>query len=88
MSNTYLSLVYPQGLLFMWEQSQDQSLRLYHAQRSYAGISLVILRILLAAMFAVKLKALIAAERSKLKRQFYSSFTKVASSLRVSHKQG
>ncbi|GFR90683.1 integral membrane protein GPR180-like [Elysia marginata] len=66
-----------QGLLFMWEQSQDQSLRLYHAQRSYAGISLVILRILLAAMFAVKLKALIAAERSKLKRQFYSTFTKL-----------
>lgn len=66
-----------QGLLFMWEQSQDQSLRLYHAQRSYAGISLVVLRILLAAMFAVKLKALIAAERSKLKRQFYSTFTKL-----------
>ncbi|RUS84427.1 hypothetical protein EGW08_007811 [Elysia chlorotica] len=66
-----------QGLLFMWEQSQDQSLRLYRAQRSYAGLSLAALRILLAAMFAVKLRALVAAERSKLKRQFYNSFTKL-----------
>ncbi|CAL1531332.1 unnamed protein product [Lymnaea stagnalis] len=66
-----------QGLLFMWEQSLDQSRRLYHAQRSYAGISLVVLRILLAGMFAIKLKQLIASERSSLKRKFYSSFTKL-----------
>ncbi|XP_005092610.1 integral membrane protein GPR180 [Aplysia californica] len=66
-----------QGLMFMWEQSQDVNRRMYHAQRSYAGISLVLLRILLAAMFAVKLKELIRSERSSLKRQFYSSFTKL-----------
>ncbi|BFZ10697.1 hypothetical protein BsWGS_13736 [Bradybaena similaris] len=66
-----------QGLLFMWEQRQDQSLRLYHARRSYAGISLVVLQILLAAMFGFKLKQLISSERSSLKRQFYSSFTKL-----------
>ncbi|CAG5120815.1 unnamed protein product [Candidula unifasciata] len=66
-----------QALLFMWEQRQDQSLRLYYARRSYAGISLVVLQILLAAMFAFKLKELISSERSTLKRQFYSSFTKL-----------
>ncbi|XP_059169673.1 integral membrane protein GPR180-like [Physella acuta] len=66
-----------QGLLFMWEQSQDQSKRMYHAQRSYPGIALVILRILLAGVFAFKLRRLIASERSHLKRKFYSSFTKM-----------
>uniref|UniRef100_A0A2C9M752 Uncharacterized protein n=1 Tax=Biomphalaria glabrata TaxID=6526 RepID=A0A2C9M752_BIOGL len=66
-----------QSLLFMWEQNQDESRRLYHAQRSYPGIALVVLRILLAGMFAIKLKEVIASERSSLKRKFYSSFTKL-----------
>lgn len=65
-----------QGALFLWEQYQDQTHRLYHAHRSYAGIALVILRVVLAALFAWNLYATVSTERSAMKREFYISFTK------------
>ena len=50
---------------------------MYHAHRSYAGLALVVLRILLAALFAWNLNLTVSAERSALRREFYKSFTKV-----------
>ncbi|OPL20725.1 hypothetical protein AM593_02399, partial [Mytilus galloprovincialis] len=49
---------------------------MYHAHRSYAGLALVVLRILLAALFAWNLNVTVSAERSALRREFYKSFTK------------
>ncbi|XP_041356542.1 integral membrane protein GPR180-like [Gigantopelta aegis] len=66
-----------QGGLFMWEQFQDSYNRMFHAHRSNAGIALVILRILLAGLFAWNLHTTISAERSTLKREFYGSFTRM-----------
>ncbi|XP_050407787.1 integral membrane protein GPR180 [Patella vulgata] len=66
-----------QGFLFLSEQYEDRGHRMFHAHRSYAGISLVVLRILLAALFAWNLHSTIAAERSSLKRGFYGTFTKL-----------
>ena len=66
-----------QGSLFMWEQFQDSYNRMFHAHRSNAGIALVVLRILLAGLFAWNLHSTISAERSTLKREFYGSFTRV-----------
>lgn len=51
---------------------------MYHAHRSYAGLALVVLRILLAALFAWNLNVTVSAERSALRREFYKSFTKVS----------
>ncbi|XP_067668559.1 integral membrane protein GPR180-like [Haliotis asinina] len=65
-----------QGSLFLWEQYNDSYTRTYHAHRSRAGTALVVLRILLAGMFGWNLYTTIKAERSSLKREFYSSFTK------------
>ncbi|XP_046567618.1 integral membrane protein GPR180-like [Haliotis rubra] len=64
------------GGLFLWEQYNDSYTRTYHAHRSRAGTALVVLRILLAGMFGWNLYTTIKAERSSLKREFYSSFTK------------
>ncbi|KAK3583692.1 hypothetical protein CHS0354_021442 [Potamilus streckersoni] len=64
-----------QGLLFLWEQYQDQSHRLYHAHRTTAGQCLVILRIALATLFAWNLYLVVSAERSMMKKEFYISFT-------------
>ncbi|ESP04844.1 hypothetical protein LOTGIDRAFT_109564, partial [Lottia gigantea] len=66
-----------QGILFLSEQYQDRGHRMFHAHRSYAGIALVVLRILLAALFAWNLHTTISAERSSLKRGFYGTFTKL-----------
>lgn len=66
-----------QALLFIWEQFQDVDHRMYHAHRSYSGLALVFLRILLAAMFAWNLNVTVTSERSSLRREFYKSFTKV-----------
>ncbi|XP_061165730.1 integral membrane protein GPR180-like [Saccostrea echinata] len=65
-----------QAVLFVWEQIQDSDHRMYHAHRSFAGIALVILRILLAALFAWNLNVTVSSERSALRREFYKSFTK------------
>ncbi|XP_064614818.1 integral membrane protein GPR180-like [Liolophura sinensis] len=65
-----------QGFLFLWEQYQDREHRLYHAHRSHAGAALVVLRILLASLFAWNLYTTVAKQRSALKKDFYSSFTK------------
>ena len=74
---TALFTILSQGALFLWEQYQDQTHRLYHAHRSYAGVALVILRVVLAALFAWNLYATVSTERSIMKREFYISFTKV-----------
>jgi hypothetical protein len=66
-----------QAVLFVWEQIQDSDHRMYHAHRSFAGVALVVLRILLAAMFAWNLNVIVSSERSALRREFYKSFTKV-----------
>lgn len=63
----------------MWEQIQDSDHRMYHAHRSFAGVALVVLRILLAALFAWNLNVIVSSERSALRREFYKSFTKVCS---------
>ncbi|XP_063430310.1 integral membrane protein GPR180-like isoform X1 [Mytilus trossulus] len=65
-----------QAILFIWEQIEDTDHRMYHAHRSYAGLALVVLRILLAALFAWNLNVTVSAERSALRREFYKSFTK------------
>ncbi|OWF54822.1 integral membrane protein GPR180-like [Mizuhopecten yessoensis] len=65
-----------QAVLFLWEQYADREHRMYHAQRSYGGLALVFLRILLAALFAWNLQSTVASERSALRREFYKSFTK------------
>lgn len=67
-----------QAILFVWEQIEDTDHRMYHAHRSYAGLALVVLRILLAALFAWNLNVTVSAERSALRREFYKSFTKVS----------
>ncbi|KAJ8310263.1 hypothetical protein KUTeg_012128 [Tegillarca granosa] len=64
------------AVLFVWEQIQDDDHRMYHAHRSYAGIALVLLRIMLAALFAWNLNVTVSSERSALRREFYKSFTK------------
>lgn len=68
-----------QAVLFVWEQIQDSDHRMYHAHRSFAGVALVVLRILLAALFAWNLNVIVSSERSALRREFYKSFTKVCS---------
>lgn len=68
-----------QAVLFVWEQIQDSDHRMYHAHRSFAGVALVVLRILLAALFAWNLNVTVSSERSALRREFYKSFTKVCS---------
>ncbi|KAL4220402.1 hypothetical protein ACF0H5_020805 [Mactra antiquata] len=65
-----------QGGLFLWEQYQDQTHRLYHAHRTYAGFALLILRIVLAGLFGWNLYVTVSVERSIMKREFYISFTK------------
>lgn len=65
-----------QGALFLWEQYQDQTHRLYHAHRTYAGFALLILRIVLAGLFGWNLWVTVSVERSIMKREFYISFTK------------
>nr|XP_022345951.1 integral membrane protein GPR180-like isoform X1 [Crassostrea virginica] len=65
-----------QAVLFVWEQIQDSDHRMYHAHRSFAGLGLVVLRILLAALFAWNLNVTVSSERSALRREFYKSFTK------------
>ncbi|KAK2152578.1 hypothetical protein LSH36_325g04073 [Paralvinella palmiformis] len=65
-----------QGMSFLWEQYEQQEQRMYHLHRSYAGISLAIARLLLAAIFMSHLRNVISSERSALKRDFYNSFTK------------
>lgn len=65
-----------QAVLFVWEQIQDSDHRMYHAHRSFAGVALVVLRILLAALFAWNLNVTVSSERSALRREFYKSFTK------------
>lgn len=65
-----------QAVLFVWEQVQDSDHRMYHAHRSFVGVALVVLRILLAALFAWSLNVTVSSERSVLRREFYKSFTK------------
>ncbi|KAK3095709.1 hypothetical protein FSP39_017906, partial [Pinctada imbricata] len=65
-----------QAVLFIWEQIEDNDHRMYHAHRSYGGLALVVLRILLAAMFAWNLNITVSSERSILRKEFYKSFTK------------
>ncbi|KAK7449145.1 hypothetical protein BaRGS_00040054 [Batillaria attramentaria] len=65
-----------QGLLCLWEQYEGQDSRTYYAHRSTLGVALILLRILLAALLAWNLYTTIRAERSSLKREFYTSFTK------------
>ena len=50
---------------------------MYHAHRSYAGVCLVLVRIVLAGVFAGHLYRTVRKERSTLKKEFYSSFNKV-----------
>lgn len=65
-----------QGGLFLWEQYQDQTHRLYHAHRTYAGFALLVLRMVLAGLFGWNLYSTVSMERSIMKREFYISFTK------------
>ncbi|XP_052218622.1 integral membrane protein GPR180-like isoform X2 [Dreissena polymorpha] len=65
-----------QGSLFLWEQYQDQTHRLYHAHRTLAGSALLVLRIVLAGLFGWNLYTTVSSERSIMKREFYVSFTK------------
>lgn len=66
-----------QSILFLWEQYQDKEHRMYYAHRTYAGLALVGLRILMAGVFAWNLRKTVNAERSALKREFYITFTKL-----------
>lgn len=52
---------------------------MHHAHRSISGAALVLVRILLAAAFALNLHTMVSSERSTLKREFYVHFTKVSS---------
>ncbi|XP_045199327.2 integral membrane protein GPR180-like [Mercenaria mercenaria] len=65
-----------QGGLFLWEQYQDQTHRLYHAHRTYAGFALLVLRMVLAGLFGWNLWITVSVEKSIMKREFYISFTK------------
>ncbi|GAB1606536.1 integral membrane protein GPR180-like [Argonauta hians] len=65
-----------QSLLYIWEQYLDKEHRMYYAHRTYAGIALVFVRIMLAGIFAWNLRATVNSERSALKREFYATFTK------------
>ncbi|CAH1781321.1 unnamed protein product [Owenia fusiformis] len=65
-----------QGLLFLWEQNEDQEFRIYHAHRSTAGFLLLLVRITLAVLFSCNLYTTVTKERSTLKREFYASFSK------------
>ncbi|KAL5004425.1 hypothetical protein ScPMuIL_017881 [Solemya velum] len=65
-----------QGLLFIWEQYEERDRQIYHAQRSYSRIILVSLRIVLASVFGWNLYSVVSAQRSAMKRDFYTSFTK------------
>ena len=67
-----------QALLFVWEQHEQHEHRTYHAHRSISGVALALVRILLAAIFALNLYTTVSRERSTLKRNFYVSFTKVS----------
>lgn len=66
-----------QSVLFLWEQYRDKEHRMYYAHRTYAGLALVALRILMAAVFAWNLRKTVNSERSALKREFYITFTKL-----------
>lgn len=76
-----ISDIWFQAVLFVWEQIQDSDHRMYHAHRSFVGVALVVLRIILAALFAWSLNVTVSSERSVLRREFYKSFTKVCSCL-------
>ncbi|XP_070212870.1 integral membrane protein GPR180-like [Littorina saxatilis] len=65
-----------QGLLFLWEQYEGQDSRQFYAHRSMLGVALVLLRISLAGLLAWNLHCVIRAERSALKREFYTNFMK------------
>ncbi|XP_052783985.1 integral membrane protein GPR180-like [Mya arenaria] len=65
-----------QGGLFLYEQYQDQTNRLYHAHRTLAGSALLVLRVVLAVLFGWNLYTTVSLERSIMKREFYLSFTK------------
>ena len=73
--------------MFIWEQYEEREHRMYHAHRSYAGVCLVLVRIVLAALFAGHLYNTVRKERSALKKDFYGSFTKVSpqQSLQIRH---
>lgn len=70
--------VVTQGVLLLWEQYSevDSDHHSYHAQRSLAGVLLLVLRVGLALVLASVLYQIISTERSTLKRDFYLSFAK------------
>ncbi|XP_074658274.1 integral membrane protein GPR180-like [Tubulanus polymorphus] len=65
-----------QAILFIWEQFQGIDHKLYHPPDTIAGLTLLTLRVLLAAVFAGNLLFTVSTERSALKRDFYTSFAK------------
>ena len=76
-----------QGLLFLWEQYEGQDNRLYYAHRSMLGVALVLLRISLAGLLAWNLHSTIRAERSSLKREFYTNFMKVITAVYICYRR-
>lgn len=74
-----------QGVLLLWEQYSevDSDHHSYHAQRSLAGVLLLVLRVGLALVLASVLYQIISTERSTLKRDFYLSFAKVSISTKL-----
>ena len=80
--NTFTSIscrnnCFTQAAIFVWEQYEEKEHKVHHAHRSISGALLVLVRILLAAIFAFNLYTMVSKERSALKRNFYVHFTKV-----------
>eukprot|EP00058_Branchiostoma_floridae_P001443 XP_002586931.1 hypothetical protein BRAFLDRAFT_244305 [Branchiostoma floridae] len=65
-----------QVILALWEQFQSSEHQTYHAHRSAVGLSLVVLRLMLALVFGGAIYQTMAKERSSLRRDFYLSFFK------------
>ncbi|XP_035694123.1 integral membrane protein GPR180-like [Branchiostoma floridae] len=65
-----------QAVLALWEQFQSSEHQTYHAHRSAVGLSLVVLRLVLALVFGGAIYQTMAKERSSLRRDFYLSFFK------------
>ncbi|WAR27451.1 GP180-like protein [Mya arenaria] len=55
---------YLNGGLFLYEQYQDQTNRLYHAHRTLAGSALLVLRVVLAVLFGWNLYTTVSLERN------------------------
>ncbi|XP_077988023.1 integral membrane protein GPR180-like [Glandiceps talaboti] len=71
-----LGLSVYQGILLLWELLQGSEHKVYNAYQNPAGVLLIVIRILLAAIFMGNLYNTVSIERSALRRDFYKNFAK------------